>query len=82
MGESLAELCVRLAKSLLRIDFQETRDVDQREENISDFVFRGFAVGGGLQLGELFVELVINLIDRRPVESGSGGFGRDLVGLD
>ncbi len=84
-AEAAAEFAVGLAQGLFGIDLQEARDVDDDEQQVADFVldFSGVAGGaGGVDLGELFAQLVEDLIDVFPIETGAGGFGGDLLRFD
>ncbi len=85
VSEAAAEFGIGFAEGLFGIDFQEAGDVDDYEKQVADFVFdfSGVAGGaGGFDLGEFFIQLVENLVDVFPIETGSGGFRGDFLGFD
>ena len=79
------EFAIRAFQCGLGVDLQIPGDVDDNEQHVPDLIFQPFTfvfvAGGNLffQLAHLFLELVENAFDIRPVKTHTGGAGRDLM---
>ena len=78
------ELADGLSQGLFRVYADESGDVDQGEEDISQFILhplRVFCVQGLAKLADLFLYLVDDLIDALPVKADTGSLVLNTVGL-
>ena len=81
VGEAVAEFAIGAAEGLFGVDFVESGDVDEGEEEVSEFTFAVGWGGGLLEFVEFLADFVEDAIDIGPIESGGGGFGGDLGGF-
>ena len=88
MPEPLTKLCVRPPQRQFRVHFQVSRDVDNHEEQVADFLFhpagaiRGWQSPSSLNLLDLFLEFADQVVEPPPVKANlSRGF-TDLAGLE
>ena len=79
MGEAAHEFRVGAAQRRLRIDAQMAGHIGHGEEDVAEFL-RLLVIGRGAELGHFLGDLVVDIVDRRPVEANLGRLGLKLHG--
>ena len=80
--EAAAKLGVGPAQGLFRVHLQEPRNIHDHEQQVADFVLKGFLAirpCAPVQFGQLLAQFFENLVDVVPVESGPGRAPGDLA---